>query len=56
MTDPIQNELWLIKDGLAKECEHDLQRLFDKLKTAQMSTRKNVVKRIKSHPSKVNPR
>jgi hypothetical protein len=30
--DPILRELWEIKDGLSKECGHDLRRLFDHLK------------------------
>ncbi len=29
--DPVLKELWEIKDGLAKECGHDLRRLFDRL-------------------------
>lgn len=47
MTDPILSELWEIKDGLSKECGHDLRRLFDKLKLAQQSTRGRVVNRSK---------
>lgn len=33
--DPILRELWEIKDGLYKECGHDLRRLFDHLKETQ---------------------
>lgn len=33
--DPILEELWEIKDGLAAECGHDLRRLFDRLKASQ---------------------
>ena len=33
--DPILRELWEIKDGLAKECGHDLRHLFDRLKESQ---------------------
>ena len=33
--DHILKELWEIKDGLAAECDHDLRRLFDRLKAAQ---------------------
>jgi len=33
--DPILRELWEIKDGLSKECGHDLRRLFDCLKESQ---------------------
>ncbi len=33
--DPILRELWDIKDGLAAECDHDLRRLFDRLKASQ---------------------
>ncbi|MCF7838854.1 MAG: hypothetical protein K9N49_09520 [Candidatus Marinimicrobia bacterium] len=33
--DPILRELWEIKDGLAAECQHDLRRLFEKLKASQ---------------------
>ncbi len=52
MTDPILNELWMIKDELAKECSHDLRRLFDKLKDAQKSTRNKVVNRTKRQSTK----
>lgn len=33
--DPIIKELWKIKDDLAAEYDHDLRRLFDKLKASQ---------------------
>jgi hypothetical protein len=33
--DPILKEPWEIKDGLAAECDHDLRRLFDRLKQSQ---------------------
>ncbi len=33
--DPILRELWDMKDGLVAECDHDLRRLFDRLKAAQ---------------------
>jgi hypothetical protein len=45
MTDPVLQELWEIKEGLAKECGHDLRRLFDRLKTAQESPRGKLVNR-----------
>ena len=47
MTDHILDELWGIKDGLAKECGHDLRRLFDRLRTAQKSPRGKLVNRTK---------
>ena len=49
MTDPIINELWKIKDGLAKECGYDLGKLFKRLKTAQKSANYPVVNRTKTH-------
>jgi hypothetical protein len=43
--DPILRELWEIKDGLSKECGHDLRRLFDKLKALQKSYGAHIVNR-----------
>ena len=45
--DPVLKELWEIKDGLAKECGHDLRRLFDRLREAQKVPGSRVVKRTK---------
>ncbi len=45
--DPILKELWKIKDGLAAECDHDLRRLFDRLKTSQKDHGANLVDRTK---------
>lgn len=50
MTDHVLRELWSIKDGLANECEHDLRRLFDKLKAIQKSSRRPVVDRTRQRP------
>jgi len=47
MADHILKELWEIKDGLSRECGHNLRRLFDRLKTAQKSARGKVVNRTK---------
>ena len=47
--DPILKELWDIKDGLAAECEHDLRRLFDKLKASQTDRGVKRVNRTKRH-------
>jgi len=33
--DPILKELWEIKEGLSRECGHDLRRLFDKLQASE---------------------
>ncbi len=44
-TDPILRELWEIKDGLSKECGHDLRRLFDRLKESQKSRTDRLVNR-----------
>ena len=43
--DPILRELWEIKDGLSKECGHDLRRLFDRLKESQKSRTDRMVNR-----------
>ncbi len=43
MTDPILEELWKIKDGLAEECGHDSRRLFDRFKAEQKSQADHVV-------------
>ena len=45
--DPVLKELWEIKDGLAKECGHDLRRLFDLLREAQKVPGSRVVNRTK---------
>jgi hypothetical protein len=50
MADQILSELWEIKDGLSKECGHDLRRLFDKLKDVQKSSRGPLVNRTKQRP------
>ncbi len=52
MTDHILKELWTIKEDLAKECDHDLRRLFDKLKKAEKSVDRQVVNRTKRHSTK----
>ena len=43
--DPILRELWEIKDGLSKECGHDLRRLFDRLKESQKNRADRLVNR-----------
>lgn len=43
--DPILKELWEIKDGLAAECNHDLRRLFDRLKSSQRDCGHRLVNR-----------
>jgi len=43
--DPILRELWEIKDGLSKECGHDLRRLFDRLKETQKDRTGRLVNR-----------
>lgn len=45
--DPILKELWEIKDGLATECDHDLRRLFEKLKALQEDRGVKTVNRVK---------
>lgn len=45
MKDQILHELWAIKDGLAKECGHDLRQLFDRLKAAEKDFSRPVVNR-----------
>ncbi len=51
-TDSILKELWEIKDGLASECDHDLRRLFDRLKSSQKDRSLHLVNRAK-RPMKV---
>jgi hypothetical protein len=53
MTDPIINELWKVKDGLARACGYDLGKLFERLKTAQESEMAPVVDRTKQRKSAV---
>ena len=50
--DPILKELWEIKDGLATECDHDLRRLFDRLKASQTDGGLRLVNRTK-RPARV---
>ncbi len=47
MSDPILRELWEIKDGLSKECGHDLRRLFARLKETQEGRSDLLVNRTK---------
>lgn len=35
MKDEVLEELWAIKDGIAKECDHDLRKLYEQLKETQ---------------------
>lgn len=53
--DPILKELWDIKDGLAAECDHDLRRLFDRLKASQKDRGVKLVNRAKRHMSVAEP-
>lgn len=50
--DPILKELWEIKDGMAAECDHDLRRLFDRLKASQKGRGARPVNRM-MRPTKV---
>ena len=54
MTDHILKELRAIKGDLAKECDHDLRRLFDKLKKAEKSVDRQVVNRTNRHSPKAD--
>lgn len=53
--DPILKELWDIKHGLAAECDHDLRRLFDKLKASQRDRGSRLVNRTKRHMRVAEP-
>lgn len=53
--DPILKELWEIKDGLAAECDHDLRRLFDRLKVSQKELGLQLVNRTKRHMRVAEP-
>ncbi len=53
--DPILKELWEIKDGLAAECDHDLRRLFDRLKASQKERGVDLVNRTKQHMRVAEP-
>lgn len=53
--DPILKELWDIKDGLAAECNHDLRRLFDRLKASQEDRGAKPVNRTKRHMQVAEP-
>ena len=47
-------ELWEIKDDIAKECDHDIRRLFDRLKEIQQSSNKPTVNRTNLKPSRAS--
>ena len=51
MTDHILKEFWDIKDGLSKECRHDLRRLFERLRAAQKSPHGKIVNRTRRRPA-----
>ena len=53
--DPILKELWEIKDGLSAECDHDLRRLFDRLKASQTDRSRRLVNRTKRHMTVAEP-
>lgn len=54
--DPILKELWEIKDGLAAECDHDLRRLFDRLKASQKDCGPQLVNRTERHMRVAEPK
>jgi len=54
--DPILKELWEIKDGLAAECDHDLRRLFNKLKTSEKDHAPRLANRTKLNATATQPR
>jgi len=43
MKDEILEELWKTKDDIAKECNYDIQKLFQNLKNKQASSNRKVV-------------
>ena len=43
MKNPIIEELWNVKDEIARECEHDLKKLADLLRTRQKEHKHKVV-------------
>ena len=45
MKDEIIEELWAIKDQIAKECGYDIRVLFERLKEAQKKSKRPVVSR-----------
>ncbi len=53
--DPILKELWEFKDGLAAECDHDLRRLFDRLKASQKDRGLRLTNRTKRHMRVAEP-
>lgn len=53
--DPILRELWDIKEGLATECNHDLRRLFEQLKSSQEDRGVKTVNRTKRHMTVAEP-
>ena len=53
--DPILRELWEIKDGLSRECGHDLRRLFARLKESQKTRTDRLVNRTNRSMSVTEP-
>ncbi len=43
MKNPILEELWQVKDEIARECQYDLNRLADRLRRAQEHDKRHVV-------------
>jgi hypothetical protein len=43
MSDEIMRGLWAVKDQLARECGHELRRLFERLKSIEAASPRPVV-------------
>lgn len=43
MKNPILEELWQVKDEIARECQYDPNRLADRLRRAQEHDKRHVV-------------
>jgi hypothetical protein len=57
MNDPILEELWNIKDGIAKTCGYDMRTLFERLKATQQAHPDRIVnlQSPKSSPAQYFP-
>ena len=45
MKDEIIEKVWAVRDGIAKECDNDLDCIFERFKAAQKKSKRRVVNR-----------
>lgn len=52
MKNPILEELWKIKDEIARECDHDLDKLYTRLRKMQQEGTHKIVDLSEGHTQK----